>query len=298
MAREVWLRASTIEEFRRETIPALAAEATANTQVLAVFDRLLRDGPHAFGERDPEMLTWYGSQGTIEAALLRTPPHAYIFAGDPEPACLAALAELLLDPANRLDGDEINLPEHGATAFTEAWATRAGRPARVAEQDRLYRLAELTYPEPMPAGRAKLAEPADLPVAARFLAGFWSEVERLTPQQVPMAALRIAGSRIAEGNFLLWLDGEQTPVSAAACIPIVAGSGRIGPVYTPPELRGRGYAGAVTAAAGQLLLERGAARVLLFANLDNPTSNALYQRIGYRAVADRVRVELRAKPVA
>jgi RimJ/RimL family protein N-acetyltransferase len=293
MAGEAWLRAATVEEFGRETIPALAGEAIAHIQLLAVFDRLLRDGPHAFGERDPEMLTWYGPQGTMEAALLRTPPHAYIFAGDPAPACLAALAELLLDPANGLDGDEINLPEHGAAAFTEAWAARAGKPPRVAEHDRLYRLAELTYPEPMPAGRAKLAEPADLPVVARFLAGFWSEVERMTPQQMPLAALRIAGSRIAEGNFLLWLDAEESPVSSAACIPIVAGSGRIGPVYTPPDLRGRGYAGAVTAAAGRLLLERGAERVLLFADLANPTSNALYQRIGYRAVADRVRVELR-----
>jgi predicted GNAT family acetyltransferase len=107
-----------------------------------------------------------------------------------------------------------------------------------------------------------------------------------------MTAQRIAAARIAEGDFLLWFDAEGVPVSVAGFTPIVAGTARIGPVYTPPELRGRGYAGAVTAAAGQTLRDRGAAEVLLFTDLANPTSNALYQRIGYRAVTDRVRLDL------
>ncbi|HEX4787481.1 MAG TPA: GNAT family N-acetyltransferase [Actinospica sp.] len=298
MAREAWVRAATIEEFGRETIPALAMAPVANTQLLTVFDRLRREGPRAFGERDPQLLTWYGPHGTVEAALLRTPPHPYIVAGEPGPAGLAALAGLLLDPASGLDGTEINLPATGQAAFTQAWTARAGRPPRETERDRLYRLAELRYPEPMPPGRARLAAPADLPVVVRFLAEFWIQAERVAPREVAMIAQRTGASRIAEGDFLLWLDAAGQPVSSAGCTPIVAGSGRIGPVYTPPGLRGRGYAGAVTAAAGRLLLDRGAAQVLLFADLANRTSNALYQRIGYRAVSDRVRMDLRDRPGA
>jgi GNAT superfamily N-acetyltransferase len=62
---------------------------------------------------------------------------------------------------------------------------------------------------------------------------------------------------------------------------------RVGPVYTPPELRGHGYASAVTAAVSRQALDAGAAQVLLFTDLANPVSNAIYQRIGYRPVEDR-----------
>jgi predicted GNAT family acetyltransferase len=63
---------------------------------------------------------------------------------------------------------------------------------------------------------------------------------------------------------------------------------RVGPVYTPPGLRHRGYAGAVTAAVSQAALDAGAAEVLLFTDLANPTSNSLYQNLGYQPVEDRV----------
>ncbi len=66
-----------------------------------------------------------------------------------------------------------------------------------------------------------------------------------------------------------------------------AGQVRVGPVYTPPALRDRGYRGAVTAAVSRAALDAGATEVLLFTDLANPTSNARYQRLGYETVADR-----------
>jgi predicted GNAT family acetyltransferase len=67
----------------------------------------------------------------------------------------------------------------------------------------------------------------------------------------------------------------------------------VSPVYTPSDLRGRGYAGAVTAAVSRAALDAGAGEVLLFTDLANPTSNALYQRIGYVPVSDRVSLDFR-----
>ena len=61
---------------------------------------------------------------------------------------------------------------------------------------------------------------------------------------------------------------------------------RIGPVYTPPELRGRGYASALTAQVSQLQLDRGKRFCFLYTDLANPTSNAIYRRIGYERVCD------------
>jgi predicted GNAT family acetyltransferase len=72
----------------------------------------------------------------------------------------------------------------------------------------------------------------------------------------------------------------------AGVTPMVAGQIRVAPVYTPTHLRGRGYAGAATIEVSRTALAAGAAEVLLFADLANPTSNALYQRIGYHPVAD------------
>ncbi|MFG2722452.1 GNAT family N-acetyltransferase [Streptomyces sp. NPDC048416] len=63
---------------------------------------------------------------------------------------------------------------------------------------------------------------------------------------------------------------------------------RIGPVYTPPGLRRHGYAAAVTSAATRLAQNRGAAQMVLFTDLSNPTSNALYQRLGYRPLRDHL----------
>ncbi|NDZ98825.1 GNAT family N-acetyltransferase, partial [Streptomyces sp. SID10116] len=68
--------------------------------------------------------------------------------------------------------------------------------------------------------------------------------------------------------------------------PRIAGQVRVAPVYTPADLRGRGYGGAATAAVTRAALDAGAAQVLLFTDLANPTSNRLYQRLGYRPVAD------------
>jgi predicted GNAT family acetyltransferase len=63
---------------------------------------------------------------------------------------------------------------------------------------------------------------------------------------------------------------------------------RVGPVYTPPDVRGHGYASAATVAVSQAALEAGLREVVLYTDLANPTSNALYQRLGYHPVEDRV----------
>ena len=90
--------------------------------------------------------------------------------------------------------------------------------------------------------------------------------------------------RLGSAEVLWEVDG--IPVSQASARPVLAGTSRIGPVYTPPERRRHGYAAAVTAAASRWALDAGAERVLLFTDLANSTTNALYPRIGYRPVGD------------
>jgi predicted GNAT family acetyltransferase len=87
---------------------------------------------------------------------------------------------------------------------------------------------------------------------------------------------------VAAGLAWLWDDGGTT----------VAGASRIGPVYTPPAMRGRGYAGALTAHVSRMVLDEGAL-ACLYTDLANPTSNRLYAAIAYEPVADFTRYLLR-----
>ena len=292
MQRNAWTRAADVDQFEKTTISHLSAEPAANTLLLTVFDRLRSAGPHAFGERDPQLLTWAGPEGSPEGAVVRTPPFPYILSAVSADA-VHALIDLLLETGSDLDGREANVTGDCEEVFVSAWTARTGHRPRVIERNRLYRLDKLVAPDPMPEGKARQARSADVPLVARWLEEFWGQLSHAARPDASTAAPAIAEARIAEGAFWLWLDDTDASVSLAGHTPIVAGAARIGPVYTPRELRGRGYAGAVTAAASRALLAQGADEVVLFTDLANPTSNALYQRIGYREVSDRVRLELK-----
>jgi predicted GNAT family acetyltransferase len=290
--KSTWVAAAHLDEYARTTVtPLLSAQTARNTLLLTVFDRLRTEGPHAFGERFPQMLTWYDASGAAAGTLLRTPPYSFLLSDVPAEA-VEPLVDLMLDPRTGLDGREINLAESSEAAFGAAWTARTGHEPRVVERIRLYRLAELIPPDPAPEGGARLATQQDVEFVARSLEAFWEEAGEPMPLNARMTALRMAGARIAEEIFWLWLDPSGRPASLAGHTPVVAGMGRVGPVYTPPELRGHGYAAGSTIAVTRALLGRGADEVLLFADLANPVSNRLYQRLGYRPVADRVRLEL------
>jgi predicted GNAT family acetyltransferase len=91
--------------------------------------------------------------------------------------------------------------------------------------------------------------------------------------------------------MIVWENPDGELVGLASGNRMVAGMVRIGPVYTPPEHRGRGIGAAVTGALSQAALDAGAQDVLLFTDLANPTSNGIYQRLGYVPVEDRVSLE-------
>jgi predicted GNAT family acetyltransferase len=111
---------------------------------------------------------------------------------------------------------------------------------------------------------------------------------------IPSAAAeaeRTVERRLAAGSAHLWHDGQ--PVSMLALSPQIAGTVRIGPVYTPPEHRRHGYASAAVAAASQGSLARGASRCMLFTDVANATSNRIYAAVGFRRVADWEELEFK-----
>ena len=143
--------------------------------------------------------------------------------------------------------------------------------------------------EPLPAaaGTARVAETAeDRELALRWWIAFGAEVLHEGGPGHERAEVMV-DHRLSSptGGILLWAD-EGEPVSLAAWGGPTPNGIRVGPVYTPPELRGRGYATAVTAELSRRLLdgtlfEGGRRFCFLYTDLANPTSNAIYERIGY-----------------
>jgi predicted GNAT family acetyltransferase len=147
---------------------------------------------------------------------------------------------------------------------------------------RLFRLGTLAPPDPPPPGSARAATLDDLELAMQWLRGFEEETGVTRTDVESGARERIEGDRL-----WLWCDEGGEPVALAARTATAAGVARIAPVYTPPEHRRHGYGAAITAACTADALARDADHVVLFADVENPTTNAIYQQIGFRPIGDR-----------
>jgi GNAT superfamily N-acetyltransferase len=173
----------------------------------------------------------------------------------------------------------------GPTSTVDRLVERLGRPCASRIGERLFRLDRLSAPAGVP-GRARVAAADDVALVAGWVEPFTLEAFGALPPDFD--AEQWAANVVRNGTTWLWFDADE-PVSMAARRPPAAGVCRVGPVYTPPPFRGRGYGSAVTARAADDILALGAVPVL-YADLANPTSNKIYQAIGFRPVADRVAV--------
>jgi len=250
-----------------------------HTVVLTVVEGLRVGGTRTYGEQAP----WFGvleEDGQVRAACFRTPPHR-LTTTPLTPGQADSLAAHLVARGRPVSG--VNALRETADAFAEAWCRRTGATLGPHPHGtRLYRLGTLTPPEPLPPGRSRIAGEADRELLARW----FGEFQEAIGEPGGRDATAWTDTRLAYGGLTLWETPDGTPVAMAGISPLLAGMIRVAPVYTPARLRRRGYAGAVTAAVSRTALDRGAAQILLFTDLANPTTNALYQRLGYRPVAD------------
>lgn len=165
--------------------------------------------------------------------------------------------------------------------YVARWRAASREVPREKMAMRLFRLDEVTPPVGVP-GELRLA--GELPEFGELFVEWTREFVRIIEGEEARDAAGVVARLTARDGLWVWCDGGK-PVSYASTTVPAYGVVRIGLVYTPEELRGRGYAGASVAAISQRVLDRGELPVL-FTDLANPTSNRVYQRIGYRAVSD------------
>lgn len=271
-----WQLTDDVEEFRTAAGPCLALEPARSTLLLTISESIRVNGAGS-SARHARFGYWRESDDApVGAGFIQTPPLRPLLGPMPDRAARELVPVLrAVDPSlNSVQGEDAC-----AVAFAAAWTGRSGG-WRLSHRVRLFRLGELTPPDPAPAGRARPATDGDLPLVAEWMSAFAADTGQPGGDHT-----RATAERVAAGRLWVW-DVAGAPVSMASVSPIIAGQARVSPVYTPLRLRGRGYGGAVTAAVSGATREAGAEQVLLFTDLANPTSNALYRRLGYRPLTD------------
>lgn len=282
-----WQLTSDLDEFLSRAAAFLHSAPALHTALLSVTDTLRMRGLRVYGEEDPLFGIHTGGdaargpgEAAVTGAFLWTPPHLLALSPLPDEAAADELAEALADAG--LEPAGVGAESTTAATFAAAWQRRTKATAAVSYPQRLYRLGTLTPPDPAPAGGARVAIDADRELLVRW----HGEFHEALGEKGARGAGEWADARIAYGGVTLWETPDGTPAAMAGNTRRVAGQVRVAPVYTPAHLRGRGYAGAVTAEVSRAALAAGADEVLLFTDADNPTSNELYQRLGYRPVRD------------
>jgi uncharacterized protein len=259
----------------------LLLEDEARHNLILGLAATLRDHPSVY----EDYKLWVVQDGTdVLGAALRTPPHHLVLAQPRDPAAVGALAEAIED---ELPGVVGALPE--GDEFARSWSAKTGIAARTVRAQGVYALERVQLVPPAP-GRARAATPDDRPLLVHWLEAFRDEALPEAPPDEEQVA-RAIDHRLAssDAGFVLWEDGDIVSMSGFG--GLTPNGIRIGPVYTPPAVRGRGYATALVAELSANLLAGGRRFCFLYTDLANPTSNRIYERIGYERVCDSAEVE-------
>lgn len=282
-----WFTTGKVSQFLAEAGDFLRAERARNTVILTVTESMRFSGPEAapdalFGWWRPE-----AAPDQIGGAFMHTAAGFPLVLTSLSKLAATELARDLAATGHQVTA--VNAEPETAEAFAQAWRHHAGQAADVHRRMRLFRLDRLTWPDPAPEGAPRLATTGDRDLLTQWLGAFGREVDDLAHENHAAAV----DEHLSYGGIMVWEAGG-IPVSMAGVTRAVAAMARVGHVYTPPAWRGRRYAAGATAAVSQAALDAGAAEVLLYTDLANPTSNALYPRLGYRPVEDRMVLSFKA----
>ncbi|TDU90702.1 FR47-like protein [Kribbella voronezhensis] len=262
-------------EFKATVFPFLQKDPVLNTALLSNVEGRIQGIMH---DPEPPLFVSLHDGDEVVGAVVSTALRGII---------LGALADDLVPPlvdvlADLVPGaDSVEGTPTAAHLFAELFTARVGKSFRELRGLRLHQL--ITFAEQKAAGTPRLATEADLEVAAELFHGYSVE---LGHDSTPATADDWLRGRIALERVWLSEDRDRV-VSLVGRNATIFGATRVGPVYTPPEYRGHGYASALTAHVTDQILATGS-KACLFTDRANPTSNKIYATIGYRPIADFV----------
>ncbi len=276
--------------FIHDGAPVLGTNAARNNLPVSILDVLL-DQPEVY----PTFHLWMAMRdGRPRGLALQTEPFGIVLAEPLDDDVVEGLVDAVILDAGPLPSVIGNLP--WVDRFAERVIATTGRTAVRLLNEGMWELTAVAD-VPVPNGAARLATPDDRELLRTWTAAFEGEaIPPATPVRTEAATDLVIDLRLEGrgGGYWLWEDG--TPVALAGFRVIRGVGSRIGPVYTPPEYRRRGYATRLVAELSASRLAQGDPACFLTTDLSNPTSNAIYARIGYVKVCDAVEYGFHAEP--
>jgi uncharacterized protein len=266
-------RFDSIDKFWNKTQAYLLQHEAENNLLLAVVHTLLHN-PERY--QNPPYLAMVEIDGDVVATAIRTPPRKLLLSKASDLDALTIIArDLEQEP---LPGVMGLVPE--VETFLREWQGLTGQSYRRLMEMRIHQLTAL---QPLIAahGHLRLVTENDRTLLREWLPAFDAE----TGLEVIEDVEPIVTNRLNKQDTYLWED-NNVPVSLAAGMQFSPNAARIGSVYTPPAYRRKGYATACVAALSQKLLDEGCDSCFLLTDIANPTSNHIYQQIGYVPVCD------------
>ena len=258
--------------------PWLALREAQNNLIIGVARRVAASPENSADPvaRRPWFCVVEDAEKIVGVAMV-TPPH-YLLISEGPPGMEHIVLPLAQASGRQIPG--VLGPTTSAAAFATAWARGTGQRATTHRAERIYQVLRVSPVTGVSGRMRQAAADTDEDLLTEWFADFAREIAEPTP----LDARSVIRTGLTAGRFFLWHDPE--PVCMAAWAGPTDHGIRIGAVFTPKQHRRRGYASALTAALSQRLLNEGRRFCFIFTDMANPTSNSIYQKIGYQAVCD------------
>lgn len=275
-----------VHKFYNDTYDVLMRHEVQNMILLGNLI-IGHEGKDKTGWRDPAnwLMATVSDGKVIKLTALMTPPHNITLYATDNIINLKVI-NCLIDGLKDFEIPGVMTDKNLAECFAKEYAARKGLNIKTTMNQRIYEL-EAVNPEIKQIGTIRLMNERDM-----YFFPYWAEAFNAStsygstkmsiPQNEEVYRYRLS----TKNHYVLEVDGM--PVSMAGYSRKLKTAIGISFVYTPPYFRRKGYATSCVAQVSQIALDKGFTRCVLYTDLLNPTSNSIYQKIGYKAVCDSV----------
>lgn len=284
------VRHSDAKAFREKVDDFLLRNEVMHNVIIGITSRLIHQG-----ETYDEVFLAHveNDAGEIVATTMRTVPHGVVLSEITDKTAILLLVDAYAEAYDSLPS--VEGVENDSSQFAELWNQKYRQEYHTLLEMGQYRLDAVIPPQNV-SGEARPANQGDFEMLVDWLIQFSADTGMDTDYSRGDAEKNITRKleKPILGGIRIWVDEGQSVSMASATRESVNG-GNVSLVYTPVEFRGRGYASAVTASVSQTILDAGKSFCTLTTDLSFPTSNKIYQAIGYKFIGNSRRIEFETR---